>query len=110
MRWSGGEWRLAPHLDLLSREAAHVADRPVRLIVSLPVRHGKSLLLSVWTPIWLLSNWPGKRVILASYEASFAASWGRKKSSAATRKGHKTVGTTPTPPCAPSFAPTSSGV
>ena len=78
MRWSGGEWRLAPHLDLLSREAAHVADRPVRLIVSLPVRHGKSLLLSVWPPIWLLSNWPGKRVILASYEASFAASWGRK--------------------------------
>lgn len=28
--------------------------------------------------MWYLSTWPEKKIILASYEASFAASWGRK--------------------------------
>ena len=78
LRWSAGTWRLAPHLDLLSREVANVADRPVRLIVEMPVRHGKSELVSHWTPVWYLANFPGRRVMLASYEATFAASWGRK--------------------------------
>ena len=44
----------------------------------MPPRHGKSELASKWTPIWFLANWPNKRVILSSYEATFAASWGRK--------------------------------
>ena len=44
----------------------------------MPPRHGKSELLSHWTPIWYLANWPHKRVILASYAADFATSWGRK--------------------------------
>lgn len=34
--------------------------------------------ISNWTPAWFLANWHQKRVILASYEATFAASWGRK--------------------------------
>lgn len=29
-------------------------------------------------PAWYLGTWPDKRIILASYEASFAESWGRK--------------------------------
>ena len=32
----------------------------------------------MWTPSWFLTNWPDKNVILASYEADFAAGWGRK--------------------------------
>jgi len=44
----------------------------------MPPRHGKSELLSHWTPVWYLSNWPTKRIILASYQADFASSWGRK--------------------------------
>jgi predicted phage terminase large subunit-like protein len=44
----------------------------------MPPRHGKSELLSHWTPIWYLANWPNKRIILASYAADFASSWGRK--------------------------------
>lgn len=55
-----------------------LATEPMRLIVSMPPRHGKSELLSHWTPIWYLANFPRKRIILASYAADFAASWGRK--------------------------------
>lgn len=33
---------------------------------------------SFWTPAWFLENWPDRRVILCSYEADFAASWGRR--------------------------------
>ena len=55
-----------------------LATKPMRLIVSMPPRHGKSELLSHWTPIWYLANFPNKRIILASYAADFAASWGRK--------------------------------
>jgi hypothetical protein len=37
-----------------------------------------SLLTSHWFPVWYLSLFPDRRVISASYEADFAASWGRK--------------------------------
>lgn len=52
-------------------------ERPLRLIVRMPPRHGKSETCSHWTPVWFLDNWPDKRVMLASYEATFAAKWGR---------------------------------
>lgn len=72
-------WVPAPHLQLLSRKLVDmVAGRSKRLIVTMPPRHGKSEIVSKWTPAWFLENWPWKRVILASYEADFAASWGRK--------------------------------
>jgi hypothetical protein len=72
-------WVAAPHLSLLSGKITDlVAGRCPRLIVTMPPRHGKSEMVSHWTPVWLLENWPHKRVILASYEADFAASWGRK--------------------------------
>ena len=44
----------------------------------MPPRHGKSELLSHWTPVWFLANWPWKRVGLAGYGADFAARWGRR--------------------------------
>ena len=49
-----------------------------RIIVSMPPRHGKSELTSGWFPAWYLSQFPGNRIILTSYEAEFAASWGRR--------------------------------
>ncbi len=75
---SDGLWYLAPHLKLISDKIAEIRDHPIKLIITLPPRHGKSELVSHWTPIWFLNEWPDKKVILASYEASFAASWGRK--------------------------------
>lgn len=49
-----------------------------RLMVMLPPRHGKSLMCSQYLPSWYLGLYPDRRVILSSYEASFAATWGRK--------------------------------
>lgn len=54
------------------------AGRVKRLLVTMPPRHGKSELISKYFPAWYVATSPEKRVILASYEADFAASWGRK--------------------------------
>jgi len=47
-------------------------------MIFMPPRHGKSELTSRYFPVWYLGTFPDKRIILASYEADFAASWGRK--------------------------------
>ncbi|MEI6795354.1 MAG: phage terminase large subunit [Methanomassiliicoccales archaeon] len=44
----------------------------------MPPRFGKSQLTSQYFPAWYLGLFPDRRIILASYEADFAASWGRK--------------------------------
>jgi predicted phage terminase large subunit-like protein len=48
------------------------------LIIDQPVRHGKTELCSRWTPAWYLAKYPERRVLLASYEADFAATHGRR--------------------------------
>jgi predicted phage terminase large subunit-like protein len=35
-------------------------------------------MVSHWFPVWFLDHYPERRVMLASYEADFAATWGRK--------------------------------
>lgn len=57
---------------------AAIAQGDGRLILSVPPRHGKSELISKYLPAWFVGTHPGRRVILASYQADFAASWGRK--------------------------------
>ena len=49
-----------------------------RLMVFAPPRHGKSEYCSKYLPAWFLSKYPERRVILTSYEADFARTWGRK--------------------------------
>jgi predicted phage terminase large subunit-like protein len=46
-------------------------------MVFMPPRHGKSELISKYFPAWYLGKHPDHRVILASYEADFAATWGK---------------------------------
>lgn len=48
------------------------------LVIEAPPRHGKSEFISRYLPAWFLCRYPDKRVILTSYEANFARSWGRK--------------------------------
>ena len=70
---------MAPHLRLLSKAITEaVYGVSPRLIVTMPPRHGKSETVSHYAPVWYLERWPRNRVILASYEADFAATWGRK--------------------------------
>ena len=76
---SQGKWVPARHLLYLNRKLMDLAARRItRLIVTMPPRHGKSELMSKYFPAWWLGMFPDQRVILASYEADFAASWGRK--------------------------------
>lgn len=76
---SDGRWIPYDHLLLLNRKLVDVAaGRIKRLMVSMPPRHGKSELVSRYFPAWYLGTHPDKRIILASYEADFAATWGRK--------------------------------
>ncbi len=60
-----------------------------RLMVSMPPRHGKSEYCSKYLPSWYLGSHPNHRVILSSYEASFAASWGRKARNLLEEHGHQ---------------------
>ena len=72
-------WKTPPHLRLINRRLRALAAKPGgRLTVFMPPRHGKSLLISQFFPAWFLLVYPWKRVILCSYDADFAAQWGRK--------------------------------
>ena len=75
---SGGAWKPYKHLNYISQKLAEMAYRPLRLILCMPPRMGKSELVSHWLPVWIITHWPQQKVLLASYEATFAASWGRK--------------------------------
>src|SRR5665213_742614 len=49
-----------------------------RLIITMPPRHSKSETASKYMSAWWLGMRPDDRVMLASYEAELAASWGKK--------------------------------
>jgi len=80
---SQGKWKLARHLELLDQtilESIQLAqhNQLEGLIVSMPPQHGKSELCSKYLPAWYLGTFPDHRVLLTSYEADFASTWGRK--------------------------------
>jgi predicted phage terminase large subunit-like protein len=80
---SEGRWKMARHLAYLNRTLlTAIKDAQAGLldglVVSMPPQHGKSELISKYLPAWYLMNFPDRRVILTSYEADFAAQWGRK--------------------------------
>jgi len=75
------EWEPYKHLKYLSeRLSLRLLDDMggIRVIISMPPRHGKSFLMSQYMPAWYLYWHNTHKIILASYEANFAASWGRK--------------------------------
>lgn len=90
---SNGYWRLKPHLALLNRALMEVsAGRIKRLMVWMPPRHGKSELVSGNFPAWHLGLHPDDKVILTSYEATFAASWGERNRDALQQNGAEVFG------------------
>ena len=68
--------------------------RTKRLIVTMPPRHGKSELISRFTPAWYLGRFPDRKVILASYSDTFAASWGRAARDVLEESGRRIFGVT----------------
>lgn len=65
------------HLRMISDAivAAKLGTGKPNIIVSMPPRHGKSQLISHWTPLWFLHHWPESKVMLASYHEQFARDW-----------------------------------
>lgn len=58
----------------------------------MPPRHGKSELCSKYLPAWYTGTFPDRRVLLTSYEANFAAQWGRKARELIEMHGNDTFG------------------
>jgi len=76
---SEGAWKCFPHLALLDRYLMMaISGKCPRLIIQMPPQHGKSNLISEYLPVWFLGHFPDKAVMLASYEADYAATWGKK--------------------------------
>ena len=77
---SAGRWTPYSHLAETSRAIVNMIEHDScdLLLVDQPVRHGKTELCSRWTPAWFLSKYPNRRVLLASYEADFASTHGRR--------------------------------
>jgi predicted phage terminase large subunit-like protein len=76
---SHGLWSPYRHLAATSEAIVGMVedDDCDLLIIDQPVRHGKTELCSRWTPAWFIAK-HRKRVLLASYEADFAATHGRR--------------------------------
>jgi predicted phage terminase large subunit-like protein len=74
-----GAWKYGKHHKYIEDRLLDVVQGKLkRLIISCPPRAGKSMLTSHFFPAWYLGRFPTERIILASYESTFAASWGRK--------------------------------
>jgi len=77
------EYRIVPHLAYLSeRLAAAVNDveRGIerKLLVSMPPRHGKTEMTSVYLPVWLLRRNPQTKIGIISHSPTLATMWGRR--------------------------------
>lgn len=76
---SEGRWKLAPHLQLINRCLIDaILRRRRKFMFFVPPRHGKSEFISQYFPSYYLGLFPDERGILTSYEADFAAYWGRR--------------------------------
>ncbi len=76
---SDGAWQPFKFLVFISWIISDaIAKGRGRILLSVPPQHGKSELVSHWLPVQYLNLHPEKNIILASYEADFASTWGRK--------------------------------
>lgn len=88
-RVSEGTWQRFRFLRFLGEiigDAVAAGDQ--RIIISAPPRIGKSTLISGWTPVWYLDNWPDRKIILTSYAGAVAKDWGRKARNTLERNEH----------------------
>lgn len=74
-----GLWHPSPHLLLAATEIARaLLEGNAHIIFSMPARHGKSELASVWTPTWWLDLFPQDHVILSTYASDLSQTFGRR--------------------------------
>lgn len=76
-QWEG--YQPAAHHRLIAQKLEAVeSGRIKRLMISVPPRHGKSMLASEFFPAWYLGRNPGKQIIAATYAQDLADDFGRK--------------------------------
>ena len=76
-QWPG--YKPAPHHRLIARRLEAVERGDItRLVISMPPRHGKSMLASEFFPAWYLGRNPSHYVIAATYAQELADDFGRK--------------------------------
>lgn len=87
------DWQLPRHVDLIDGLLVRVAAGELRrLIVTVPVRHGKSEMCSRFFPAWLLGMRPDFRIVVAGYGSDFAEEWGEKARDLLTNHGPRFYG------------------
>lgn len=75
----GADFRYPLHLQVLNDALMDVAAGDCqRLAIFMPPRHVKSTMASRNFPAWYLGRFAKRRLLLTSYEAEFAATWGGK--------------------------------
>ena len=100
---SPSRWIHAAHVDFLDEILVNLVAGVYReqgyfgVIIMEPPRHGKSELCSHYFPAWYLGARPDNKVMLASYEAEFAASWGEKTRNTMEEYGPQYFGVTVNP-------------
>ncbi len=74
------DWQFPPHIQALQDEILDTLYDPNknRLIVEIPVRHGKSFFCSYVFPSWFMMRHPNKSIWVVSYGADFATEWSSK--------------------------------
>jgi len=76
-QWPG--YRDAPHHRLIARHLEAVERGEIRrLMITMPPRHGKSMLASEFFPAWYLGRNPNHYVVTATYAQELADDFGRK--------------------------------
>lgn len=77
LQWPG--YRDAPHHRLIARHLEAVERGDIkRLMITMPPRHGKSMLASEFFPAWYLGRNPDHYVVTATYAQELADDFGRK--------------------------------
>jgi len=73
-----GAWQPEPHLEYLCEKLEQVAAGNIqRLIVTMPPRHGKSMVCSKKFPPWYLRKYPDNYIMITSYSADLAFDFSR---------------------------------
>jgi hypothetical protein len=76
-QWPG--YRDAPHHRLIASKLEAVERGEItRLMITMPPRHGKSMLASEFFPAWYLGRNPDHYVVTATYAQDLADDFGRK--------------------------------
>ena len=69
----------APHHRLIARHLEAVERGEInRLMITMPPRHGKSMLASEFFPAWYMGRNPDHYVVMATYAQELADDFGRK--------------------------------